>query len=93
MRLVYGRNKVVYYLLVSLIFGTNEATLQDLAQEDTFASLFAALLPLLNLHPGKRQFFSFQQLQRGQLIFKLVAIQPQVLHQSLHFMSCVVLEA
>ena len=35
MRLVYGRNKVVYYLLVSLIFGTNEATLQDLAQEDT----------------------------------------------------------
>lgn len=33
MQIMYERNKLVYYFLISLIFGTNEVSVLDLTQE------------------------------------------------------------
>lgn len=33
MQLLYERNKLVYYFLISLIFGTSETSALELAQE------------------------------------------------------------
>ena len=33
MQLLFERNKIVYYFLISLIFGTNDTTALDMAQD------------------------------------------------------------